>query len=688
MAKSMYDIIKKQNGERFAKAIRNYDNGIFDVPDIDKIVRYAGHDAEPIMDYLVSLKQIKIQEMSVHMDPITLLDRAGYDAYIADTLEKQNAIRKYYARGEELCTFRDDDRFKKYYIINAVRKDVDKIKRGNPPQRDDEYGTSVISIQVFKGGGFISIKNRYNHTVQNGDNTLNSNPDNIILGLSDAIKHHFHVDFSAQRVSLPSHYVLMNGQICRYNSEILNVYFGEDFYAKDGHVYEIDKNSEIMIGNGILFDIRNKNFIDLTGSNSESDGRRFVMALNNAIQGKKITVQKNPLGGRDILADGTQLMTVENGEIVNINLPGKQDVILLENCSKLRGEMDFSQVSQLSLRNADLSAVDNLVLPKNAKYIDIRGAKLPKCELDLSGVEKVFMERADIRHADNFKLSAGTLWYDEVVFPKCELDFSAEKVSLNGADLSRVTNITFSPNVKEMFLRYVKLPKCELNFPAKKVSLDAADLSRVTNITFSPNTTDVDLAGALLPNVDLDLSHIEKLNLRDMDMRGISNLKLPKSYERLSLIRAKLPAIDLDLRNGKDTHLEQADLSRVTDLKLPKVERLNLEYTVFPAIDLDLRHLSGVFLQYSDLSRVTGLKLPKKAEFLNLNYAKLPAIDLDFTGVKYVYLDECDLSRVTGLKGLKLQDMLRWGTARLKYKIKQSTQGRTNVQNTNNTNER
>lgn len=45
MAKSMYDIIKKQNGERFAKAIRNYDNGIFDVPNIDKIVKYAGRGA-------------------------------------------------------------------------------------------------------------------------------------------------------------------------------------------------------------------------------------------------------------------------------------------------------------------------------------------------------------------------------------------------------------------------------------------------------------------------------------------------------------------------------------------------------------------------------------------------------------------------------------------------------------------
>ena len=77
--------------------------------------------------------------------------------------ELENAIKQYFAPDEELCTFRDPSRFQRYHIINAVRKDVDKIKRGNPPQRDDEYGTSVISIQILKTGGFISIKNRYNH---------------------------------------------------------------------------------------------------------------------------------------------------------------------------------------------------------------------------------------------------------------------------------------------------------------------------------------------------------------------------------------------------------------------------------------------------------------------------------------------------------------------------------------------
>lgn len=56
--KTVYDIIKKQNGEQFAKQIRNYDNGIFDIPNIDKVVKFAGRDAEPLMQYLISLKKL------------------------------------------------------------------------------------------------------------------------------------------------------------------------------------------------------------------------------------------------------------------------------------------------------------------------------------------------------------------------------------------------------------------------------------------------------------------------------------------------------------------------------------------------------------------------------------------------------------------------------------------------------
>ena len=320
--KSVFEQIKKQNGETFAKAVRAYDNGIFDIPEIVDIVKYVGRDAEPIMNYLVSLKNVQIDEHGVYQDPITLLDKAGYNAYYADTLEKQNAIQKYYAKGEKLCTFRDNNRYKKYHIINAVRKDVDKIKRDdfNNPKREDKYGTSVLSIQILKTGGFISIKNRYNHTVQNPDNTLNSNPDNIILGLSESLKHHLNVDFSAQKVSLPNHYTLMKNKIIHYNYEINNIYFGNNFYVKDGDIYELDKDKEIMM-DYFIFNVKDKTI--KTPVNDLSDS--FPAVFENEIKGKKSKITKDK-DGHHIFADDVEIAVVQDGNIKSLHLPTTKEI--------------------------------------------------------------------------------------------------------------------------------------------------------------------------------------------------------------------------------------------------------------------------------------------------------------------------------------------------------------------------
>ncbi|MBQ8250631.1 MAG: hypothetical protein IJY92_01810 [Alphaproteobacteria bacterium] len=37
--KSVYDIIKRQNGEAFAKAIRRFDSGIFDIPNLPLFIK-------------------------------------------------------------------------------------------------------------------------------------------------------------------------------------------------------------------------------------------------------------------------------------------------------------------------------------------------------------------------------------------------------------------------------------------------------------------------------------------------------------------------------------------------------------------------------------------------------------------------------------------------------------------------
>lgn len=264
MSSKIFKKVKKQNGERFAKVIRDYHNGIFEIPDILSVVKHAGRgaeDAENILSYLLSLMQQDDDVNKVSGDPYALLDEAGYHAYLADTREKQDSIRQYFSPGEELCTF-GTDRYKSYYIINAVRKDVDSIIRKDfkgVEERDDRYGTSVMSIQVAKKGGFISIKNRYNHVVPGCDNTLNSNPDNIINGLSRAIQETFRVSFKSSN-SLPNTHILVDNQVFRVRMEVNGIYYGDTAYVKDGTLFEVDSRQQEYLFDIYIYNDRTKTF--------------------------------------------------------------------------------------------------------------------------------------------------------------------------------------------------------------------------------------------------------------------------------------------------------------------------------------------------------------------------------------------------------------------------------------------
>jgi len=384
MPKSVFEQIKKQNGERFAKAIRGYDNGIFDIPGIVDIVKYAGREAEPIMEYLESLKEIHIEETGVYQDPLALLDAAGYDAYYVTNLKEQNRIQKYYAKGEELCTFSDPDRFKQYHIINAVRKDVDQIKREDfrgKEKREDEYGTSVLSIQILKTGGFISIKNRYNHTVENPDNTFGSNPDRIIPGLSNALRHHFGTDFSAQKVQLPRNYTIINNQIICYNYEKDNIYFGPNFYIKEGKIHHLESH-EIMLGSHI-FDLRTKE-LNYPGS-SRTDGNdqgeediEFKKVFLKEIEGHMIILKKgengqhlfiHKEGEKDPLKD-VEILSVKDGYITSLNLPTTTEI----GNSFLQGNRGLK-----SLNAPKLISMGNFCFPKAHSLVSLRLPSLEKC---------------------------------------------------------------------------------------------------------------------------------------------------------------------------------------------------------------------------------------------------------------------------------------------------------------------
>ena len=75
--KSVYEIIKRQNGEAFARAIRDFDNGIFEIENLPRIVRYAGRDAEPLLNYLEALKLSKCNNLFARLLPCMKLDKSS-----------------------------------------------------------------------------------------------------------------------------------------------------------------------------------------------------------------------------------------------------------------------------------------------------------------------------------------------------------------------------------------------------------------------------------------------------------------------------------------------------------------------------------------------------------------------------------------------------------------------------------
>ena len=485
----MFDIIKKQNGEHFAKAIRCYDNGIFDIPNLDRIVKYAGRDAEPIMKYLISLKNIEITKQSEHHEPLELLARAGYDAYIADTLEKQNAIAGYFAPDEALCTFKDKTRHERYFIINAVRHDADKLKRSDftNPAREDAYGTSVISIQILKEGGFISIKNRYNHTVESCDNTFNSNPDNIIMGLSDALQNYFGVDFGTTCTDLPRGYRLIGDQIIKYNQEINNVYIGENFYVADGDIIDIDARHQIMLGGGLIFQIPTKC--------AHNVAQRFYRTecIDNAFADKAFQQTKDKETGiRTLNADGTPIIKVQNGEMIYINIPNAP-YVLLTNMQKLRGEIDFSGAQKVDLEDINTNNVTRIKFNPLAKSVQIKQTTLPPDNYDFGNADTLILNNADFSRATGFKTKrdATHIVISNVKFPHLDFDFSGVSIlGLPNCDLTGVKSIKFNETGDRINLRGAKLPAQKFDFSqVGDVILDNADLGLVHGINLGANCT-------------------------------------------------------------------------------------------------------------------------------------------------------------------------------------------------------
>ena len=273
-----------------------------------------------------NLKCVKDERKGYVADPITLLKQAGYTLYECKTEEDIQKFKKYYAKGEELCTFKEN-RLNKCYVYFAVKDGADKLKRSDftNPCRQDVYGTSVISIQFTRDKSHtLSIKNRYNHTVSNPDATFSNNLDNIIMGLSQSFANYYGLKQRYAKITdFDMHgYVRANdGKYYKYNYERDNVYYCPGNIVIDNFkVYEYPCE-KYLVADYFIVDLVNKKIINKT-CDSFTATIPEIKKINvvNEESYKKVTI--TPVTGEDIiitLDDDGKIVGYKNNNVVEIN---------------------------------------------------------------------------------------------------------------------------------------------------------------------------------------------------------------------------------------------------------------------------------------------------------------------------------------------------------------------------------
>ena len=271
----------------------------------DDIVNY--YLEEEFKNYIYSKIDVEKEKPEIigEKTPYQLLDENGYNLYECNSEEEIQSFKKYYKSGEELCTFRGGNRLNRCVVFFAVKKDVEEIKREdfNNPKREDEYGTSVMSIQFTKSqNSTVSIKNRYNHTVNNPDATYGNDLDKIVPGLTQSFEKLLSergLTLNSSNIEafyIPGYVVADDGKYYKYNMEINgNYYCPGNVIIDHGNVIKLEPEKQELIDYFIL-DKENKtlSLYDSVISDSFIDGFKNIdsieMANNNNSEQKTKTI--------------------------------------------------------------------------------------------------------------------------------------------------------------------------------------------------------------------------------------------------------------------------------------------------------------------------------------------------------------------------------------------------------------
>jgi len=455
-------IIEKQPGmlakillEKFAPNKKLYD----DLMSYDQEANFKDY----IYSIYENLKFEKKEPKTYVEDPVTLMRQAGYTLYECKCEEDIQKFKRYYARGEELCTFKDK-RLNKCYVYFAVRDGADMLKRAKftSPRRQDEYGTSVISIQFTRDPSHtLSIKNRYNHTVVNPDATYANNLDGIVKGLTQSFEDYYGLKQrypKDSRFEMPGYVCADDGKFYKYNYEINNVYYCPGNIIIDNFkVYEYPHEKYLVV-DYFLFDFVNKKIISRTSDS-------FPMTIGDI---KRIDVKNDGQNKNVIIVTDD-----ENVIIVTVNSDGKiigyknnKVTVIPDNFLNFNSELQHIEITGVKeIGNYFLPnnrVIESLTLPSVLRVGDnfMEHSNLKEIEMPLvKTLGKYFLaynftlkklELPEVIDIKQFCLLANSK-IEAVILPK------VEKIDDYSFNCLLFLNLFYAPNVKKLPLGWDKI---------------------------------------------------------------------------------------------------------------------------------------------------------------------------------------------------------------------------------------
>lgn len=318
LCRTLFPTILEDEGSLYDKLSKHFYPTRFLYEDIVK-----NNKEQDFKNYIYSLFYDNEDPIDTNKTVKELLSDAGYDLYECKTESEIQSFKRFYEEKEQLCTFKGG-RLDDHFVFFAVKKNVDEIKRSNFkfPNRQDDYGVSVISIQFDKGeSNLLSIKNRYNHTVKDPDATFSNNLENIIQGLTRSFEREYNLNIvqnKSKSFYLPGYTMTKDEKWYKYNMEISNIYYCINNVIIENSIAKQYDFSRYLVFDYFVLDMHDK--VIFTGDEDLADSFPEVMdkikkvTVLNHEQNKEIKIELEENKITIILDDKNNMIKyIDNG---------------------------------------------------------------------------------------------------------------------------------------------------------------------------------------------------------------------------------------------------------------------------------------------------------------------------------------------------------------------------------------